>query len=306
MPIVERITRERWPSAPWGAAQGVTHELARWDDDDGGYLARVSVAEVARSGPFSRVPGYRRCSVVLDDGGGLTLSVDGAPRALAPGEVARYDGGAATEATVSGPARLWNLIARADVPWTATAVERSTAAVWQAGVLIVTARVAGRVELDGAELWLAPEETVVATSSLPLRARVDVPAVVAHLAVAPSVRPGATALAPASQLVVELAGAAMTTVDAFHDELARGLGLPAFYGRNLDALIDCLTSLDEPDDGLSTIHAPPGGLVVLVIADAARLPPELATALSDVVAFVNHRRRERGRAAVVALSADLG
>ncbi|MCC7045894.1 MAG: barstar family protein [Alphaproteobacteria bacterium] len=32
----------------------------------------------------------------------------------------------------------------------------------------------------------------------------------------------------------------MATVDALHDRLARGLALPAHYGRNLDALWDCL------------------------------------------------------------------
>jgi len=31
-----------------------------------------------------------------------------------------------------------------------------------------------------------------------------------------------------------------------HDVLAAGLGFPAYYGRNLDALWDCLGDLDEP------------------------------------------------------------
>ena len=36
-------------------------------------------------------------------------------------------------------------------------------------------------------------------------------------------------------------GAAMTTRDAAHSHLALRLGLPDYYGRNLDALYDCLT-----------------------------------------------------------------
>ena len=39
---------------------------------------------------------------------------------------------------------------------------------------------------------------------------------------------------------VVLDGARMISRDAAHDELSRALKLPAFYGRNLDALADCL------------------------------------------------------------------
>ena len=34
--------------------------------------------------------------------------------------------------------------------------------------------------------------------------------------------------------------------DDLHDRLAEGLGLPDFYGRNLDALEECLSDLDGP------------------------------------------------------------
>ena len=40
-------------------------------------------------------------------------------------------------------------------------------------------------------------------------------------------------------------GAAMTTRDAAHSHLALRLGLPDYYGRNLDALYDCLTDFHE-------------------------------------------------------------
>lgn len=32
----------------------------------------------------------------------------------------------------------------------------------------------------------------------------------------------------------------------FHDVFQRTLGFPDFYGRNMDAWIDCMTSLDAP------------------------------------------------------------
>lgn len=41
-----------------------------------------------------------------------------------------------------------------------------------------------------------------------------------------------------------LNGKNMTTRAAAHDELASVLQLPAHYGRNLDALWDCITTMD--------------------------------------------------------------
>ena len=43
-----------------------------------------------------------------------------------------------------------------------------------------------------------------------------------------------------------LDAAAMTDREAAHDHLAARLCLPAYYGRNLDALFDCLTDSRTP------------------------------------------------------------
>ena len=40
-------------------------------------------------------------------------------------------------------------------------------------------------------------------------------------------------------------GAAIETREQLHDALAKQLSLPDYYGRNLDALFDCLTELRE-------------------------------------------------------------
>lgn len=45
---------------------------------------------------------------------------------------------------------------------------------------------------------------------------------------------------------VHLYGKAMETRAAAHDQLMEKLELPAYYGRNLDALWDCLTERSEP------------------------------------------------------------
>ncbi|MBP8806259.1 MAG: HutD family protein [Kofleriaceae bacterium] len=303
MPVIERIAPGQWRSAPWGDDQGLSHEIARWDNAGVAPLARVSIAEIARAGAFTSMPGRRRCTVVLADGGGLRLAVDGVEHALGVGAALRYDGGATVTAALAGPARVWNLIAGDDLAWDVTVATAPIAASWPAGAVVLLALEAGQVTIDGVALEVAHEDTLIATSSLPIRLAVAGRAIVAHLAIAPAAPRGVAAVALAPQVVVELDGAAMTTVAGFHAELARGLGLPPWYGANLDALIDCLTCLDEPAAGMSTLHAPLGGTVVLAVARADAMPEALATALADAIAFVNFRRRERGQPAVVTLAA---
>ena len=46
------------------------------------------------------------------------------------------------------------------------------------------------------------------------------------------------------ELVID--GAALPAAEAVHDLFARALTLPAWYGRNLDALYDVLTERGEP------------------------------------------------------------
>ncbi len=42
-----------------------------------------------------------------------------------------------------------------------------------------------------------------------------------------------------------LDGREIATREQLHQKLAQGLGLPGYYGANLDALFDCLTDLRE-------------------------------------------------------------
>lgn len=48
-------------------------------------------------------------------------------------------------------------------------------------------------------------------------------------------------------------GAEIDSRDALHDALARQLSLPEWYGRNLDALYDCLGDVRE-DTELRLVH----------------------------------------------------
>lgn len=93
--------------------------------------------------------------------------------------------------------------------------------------------------------------------------------------------------------------------DTFHDVFAEAFGFFDGYGRNMDAWIDCLSSLGDPDDGLNKVHAPPGGVVTLQIDhvdDFADRCPELYEDVVRCAAFVNRLCLEVGRSPVLELT----
>lgn len=95
------------------------------------------------------------------------------------------------------------------------------------------------------------------------------------------------------------------TWDDWHDVMDKAFGFPDFYGRNSNAWIDCLTSLDEPEDGLTQVHVEKRKVMVLRIRGMARLRKvdiDMYEALIEDAAFVNYRRLEAGEPAVLALS----
>ncbi len=108
--------------------------------------------------------------------------------------------------------------------------------------------------------------------------------------------------------VFEIDVGEVSTWSDFHELFATRMGFPEFYGRNMDAWIDCMTSLDAPDDGLSTVHAGSGGVLTLNVVNAARLKSrnaEIWEALNECAAFVNWRRNEVGEPSVLALSYEM-
>ena len=97
----------------------------------------------------------------------------------------------------------------------------------------------------------------------------------------------------------------ITDWDTFHEAFTEVFGFPNFYGRNMDAWIDCMTYLDDPSAEMTTVHASPGGVVVLHLENVdafSRRCPQQYAAIVECAAFVNWRRIERGRPAVLALS----
>ncbi|MEL7085881.1 MAG: barstar family protein [Cyanobacteria bacterium P01_G01_bin.4] len=93
--------------------------------------------------------------------------------------------------------------------------------------------------------------------------------------------------------------------ESLHDEFDRVFGFPEFYGRNMNAWIDCMSSLAEPDDALTQIHCPPGGVITIELDRAREFKsryPEQYLAILEGAAFVNWRLIEIGQHPVLALS----
>ena len=76
---------------------------------------------------------------------------------------------------------------------------------------------------------------------------------------------------------VILEAAMLTDMDAVHDAFTGALNLTEAYGRNLDALYDCLTAMGEPvevvvpcRDLLAEMLGKRGEMLLRMLQDAAR------------------------------------
>jgi RNAse (barnase) inhibitor barstar len=93
-----------------------------------------------------------------------------------------------------------------------------------------------------------------------------------------------------------LDGKAITDWRAFHHECAQVFGFPDFYGRNMNAWIDCLTYVRE-GDGMSRYVLGPDEPLIIEVRETESLKnrvPEVLDALVECAAAVNLRQRELG------------
>lgn len=104
---------------------------------------------------------------------------------------------------------------------------------------------------------------------------------------------------------VKIDCARITDWPSFHAVFAEAFGFPDTYGKNISAWIDCLTSLDAPEDGMTKLHCAPGTVMTLQldhVREFRRTCPEQYAALIECSAFVNWRRNEAKQSSVLALS----
>ncbi|MDZ4146415.1 MAG: HutD family protein [Burkholderiales bacterium] len=107
-----RVPFDAVAAVPWRNGGGVTRELLAWPNAHD-WACRISVAEVAASGPFSAYPGVQRWFAVLS-GEGVVLDVAGqAHRLDAASAPLRFAGDAPTTCELRGGAtRDFNLMLR--------------------------------------------------------------------------------------------------------------------------------------------------------------------------------------------------
>ena len=97
-------------SQPWRNGGGTTRPLAEAANGDW----RVSLADVARDGPYSPFPGMDRQSLVIK-GAGVTLRNGTDTVAIKPGQPAGYEGEIVWQATLcDGPVVALNTMVKRD------------------------------------------------------------------------------------------------------------------------------------------------------------------------------------------------
>lgn len=105
------ISADSWRAQRWKNGGGVTHEIWRMPERED-YDVRVSVAEVARSGPFSQFPGYRRWSFLVGTAP-IELVHEQAFELVEPGDYLEIPGEAEITANLrAGSTHLLNVLAR--------------------------------------------------------------------------------------------------------------------------------------------------------------------------------------------------
>jgi environmental stress-induced protein Ves len=113
---------------PWKNGGGTTTEIWKALSPDGEMLWRLSIADVARDGPFSAFPSVDRFIMVIE-GKGMELTVDGRLQRLDDSfEPFAFSGDAATDCRlIAGPVRDFNLMVARDYGSGALRVRRLAA-----------------------------------------------------------------------------------------------------------------------------------------------------------------------------------
>lgn len=97
----------------------------------------------------------------------------------------------------------------------------------------------------------------------------------------------------------------ITDWETFHSVFAEAFGFPSYYGRNMNAWIDCMSYLEDPGSGMTSVTVETGDFVTVQldgIDEFATRCPDQFDAIIDCTAFVNWRRTSEGQAGILALA----
>lgn len=95
---------------------------------------------------------------------------------------------------------------------------------------------------------------------------------------------------------VRLDGQAIRDWPSFHRECRIKFGFPDFYGNNMDAWVDCLSTLRE-GDGMAAFHLGADETLRIELLHSSALrhrAPHIFAALEECTAAVNERYQENG------------
>ncbi len=106
-------------------------------------------------------------------------------------------------------------------------------------------------------------------------------------------------------VIVRIDTSRITNWSTFHDVFAETLGFPSNYGRNMNAWIDHMTYLNDPEVVDTSVKAKQDEIVVLQLDHAKEFRlrcRDKYDAIVESTVFVNWRQIELGNGPVLALS----
>ncbi len=104
--------------------------------------------------------------------------------------------------------------------------------------------------------------------------------------------------------IIEIDGKKICDNNGFHNEFSEKLGFPDFYGRNMNAWIDCMSDITDPDSGMTGITIQKDEVLTLHILHTKHLKeknPDLYNALIECTSFVNNNLCEEGGSPALSL-----
>lgn len=93
------------------------------------------------------------------------------------------------------------------------------------------------------------------------------------------------------------------SISQLHEELQKKFGFPSFYGKNIYALIDCLSSLRYPEDQMSEIvldHK--DDILLLEIIDLSKKDEVIINNFLIAIETVNRRMITKNQTCMIYLS----
>ncbi|MCB9233275.1 MAG: barstar family protein [Bacteroidia bacterium] len=101
---------------------------------------------------------------------------------------------------------------------------------------------------------------------------------------------------------IELNIGQIKSVADFHETMKNTFGFPDFYGKNIHALIDCLSSLRFPEDAMSLLFLEEDEYLLMEIKGYLLANEQVKDQLVFAVGFVNHRQFLKGRQLSIVIS----